>query len=124
LGCRVSIDADGDDLWDGADNVEEEQSEDGEARPGGVVNERGMTAREAWEAAIGQLRMELPRAVCDTWVRDLELQRFDAPDTLVLGVANAYGRDWLEQELSTAVRRVLSAIVGRPISVEFALVGA
>ena len=29
-----------------------------------------MDAEQAWQAVIGQLQMEMPRASFDTWVRD------------------------------------------------------
>ena len=83
------------------------------------INERGVTARRAWEAALGQLQADLPRAVYDTWVRDIELERFDEPDTLIVGVANSYARDWLEDRLSSTARRVLTGIVGRPVDLVF-----
>jgi hypothetical protein len=121
LGCAISVGVDIGDTWDDTDDPEQGEEAEADARLDAPVNERGMTARQAWEAVMGQLQAELPRAVYDTWVRHIELERFDAPDTLVLGVANAYARDWLEDRLSATARRVLIGLVGRPLDVEFAV---
>jgi chromosomal replication initiator protein len=43
-----------------------------------------MDAERTWEAALGQLQMELPRATFDTWVRDAELLAYE-DGTFVLG---------------------------------------
>jgi len=39
--------------------------------------------------------------------------------TFVIGVQNAYARDWLEDRLTSTVRRVLTSIVGRSVEVRF-----
>ena len=121
LGCAISVGVDIGDTWDDTDDPEQGEEAEADARLDAPVNERGMTARQAWEAVMGQLQAELPRAVYDTWVRHIELERFDAPDTIVLGVANDYARDWLEDRLSSTARRVLIGVVGRPLDVEFAV---
>jgi len=71
-----------------------------------------------WRSAIGQLQMELPRATFDTWVRDIELVGVDG-DTLVLGVANEYARDWLDDRIKSTAERVLRGITGRSAKVRF-----
>ena len=36
-----------------------------------------MKAKQAWQAALGQLQMEMPKAAFDTWVRDAELISYE-----------------------------------------------
>jgi len=36
-----------------------------------------MKAEQAWQAALGQLQMEMPKATFDTWVRDTELVAYE-----------------------------------------------
>jgi hypothetical protein len=40
-------------------------------------------------------------------------------DTLILGVANSYARDLLQDRLSSTARRVLAGIAGRPVDIVF-----
>src|SRR3970282_1032281 len=54
-----------------------------------------MNAEQAWQSVLGQLQMEMPRASFDTWVRDTRAIAYDN-GSLVIGVRNAYARDWLE----------------------------
>jgi len=79
-----------------------------------------MDAERTWEAALGQLQLELPRATFDTWVRDAELLTYE-DGTFVLGVRNAYARDWLEQRLRGTFGEVLSGLAGRTVEVRFVL---
>jgi chromosomal replication initiator protein len=52
-----------------------------------------MNSQQAWQAAIGQLQMEMSKAAFDTWVRDAELVNHEQ-DLFTIGVQNAYARDW------------------------------
>jgi chromosomal replication initiator protein len=79
-----------------------------------------MNAGQAWQAALGQLQMEMPRATFDTWVRDAELLTYE-DGVFVVGVQNAYARDWLEDRLLSIVKRVLTGIMGRTVDVRFAV---
>jgi hypothetical protein len=78
-------------------------------------------AQEAWQSALGQLQMEMPKASFDTWVRDTRVIGFD-DGQLSIGVRNAYARDWLESRLSSTVTRLLMGIMNQNVSVLFAVV--
>ncbi|MBN1264885.1 MAG: chromosomal replication initiator protein DnaA [Anaerolineales bacterium] len=77
-----------------------------------------MKAEQYWEAALGQLQLEMPRASFDTWVRDSELLAYE-DGTFIIGVQNAYARDWLKERLYATVQRLLSNIVERSVEVRF-----
>jgi chromosomal replication initiator protein len=77
-----------------------------------------MNAERHWQAALGQLQMELPRAAFDTWVRDAEYLTYE-DSTFIIGVRNAYARDWLEDRLLATVKRVLTGILGKTVDVRF-----
>ena len=36
-----------------------------------------MEAEQAWQSALGQLQMEMPKASFDTWLRDTSLVAYD-----------------------------------------------
>lgn len=77
-----------------------------------------MDAERHWQAALGQLQMEMPRASFDTWVRDAEYLAYE-DGTFIIGVRNAYARDWLEDRLLATTKRVLTGILGRTVEVRF-----
>jgi len=77
-----------------------------------------MNAERLWQAALGQMQMEMPRAMFDTWVRDAELLTYE-DGTFIIGVQNAYARDWLNDRLLSTIKRVLTGIVGRTVKVRF-----
>lgn len=77
-----------------------------------------MKAAQAWQAALGQLQMEMPKAAFDTWVRDAEMLSYE-DGSFVIGVQNAYARDWLDSRLSSTVTRLLTGIMNRTVEVRF-----
>jgi len=77
-----------------------------------------MQPEQIWQTALGQLQMEIPKSTFETWVRGTTLLTHE-DGSYVVGVNNAYAKDWLENRLSGAVRRTLSGIVGRTVEVRF-----
>jgi chromosomal replication initiator protein len=77
-----------------------------------------MNAEQAWQSVLGQLQMEMPRASFDTWVRDTKPISYQN-GKMVIGVRNAYARDWLENRLSSTVSRLLVGIVNASVNVDF-----
>ncbi len=79
-----------------------------------------MKAEQAWKAAMGQLQMEMQKPAFDTWVRDAEMLTYE-DGLFVIGVQNAYARDWLESRLSSTITRLLTGIMNRSIEVRFVI---
>ena len=77
-----------------------------------------MNAQQAWQAARGQLQLEMPKAAFDTWVRNAEYISFE-DGSFMVGVPNAYARDWLQSRLSSTVTRLLTGIMNRTVEVRF-----
>jgi chromosomal replication initiator protein len=77
-----------------------------------------MRPEQAWQAVIGQLQMEMPKAAFNTWVRDADLVAYE-DGSFIIGVQNAYARDWLESRLSSTVKRLLTGIMNRSVEVRF-----
>jgi chromosomal replication initiator protein len=77
-----------------------------------------MKAEQAWQAALGQLQMEMPKAAYDTWVKNAELVAYE-DGAFIIGVGNSYARDWLESRLSSTVIRMLTGIMNRTVAVRF-----
>jgi chromosomal replication initiator protein len=77
-----------------------------------------MKAEQAWQAAQGQLQMEMPKSAFDTWVKAAEVVAYE-DGAFIIGVHNSYARDWLESRLSSTVKRMLTGIMNRTVSVRF-----
>jgi chromosomal replication initiator protein len=77
-----------------------------------------MKAQQAWQAALGQLQMEMPKAAFDTWVRNAEFISYE-DGSFIIGVQNAYARDWLQNRLLSTVTRLLTGIMNRTVEVRF-----
>ncbi len=71
-----------------------------------------------WQAALGELQLQITKATFDTWLKDTRpLSCRD--DVFIIGTPNEFVRDWLEDRLRTTVERILVGIVGRPVEVQF-----
>ncbi len=79
-----------------------------------------MNAQQAWQAARGQLQMEMPKAAFDTWVRGAEFVSFE-DGSFIIGVPNAYARDWLQNRLASTVTRLLTGMMNRTVEVRFVI---
>ena len=79
-----------------------------------------MQAELAWQAALGQLQLEMSQGAFDTWVRGAEYISYE-DGVFIIGVQNAYVRDWLESRLSSTVNRILAGIMNRSVEVRFVL---
>lgn len=77
-----------------------------------------MEAKRAWQAVLGQLQMEMAKATYDTWVRDATFVAYE-DGSLIIGVQNAYARDWLESRLTSTISRMLVGLMDRSVEVRF-----
>lgn len=77
-----------------------------------------MRPEQAWQAVIGQLQMEMPKAAFNTWVREADLVAYE-DGSFIIGVHNAYARDWLESRLTSTVKRLLTGMMNRSVEVRF-----
>jgi chromosomal replication initiator protein len=78
-----------------------------------------MKAEHAWQATLGQLQLEMSKASFDTWVSSAQFLSYDEETGLfIIGVKNAYARDWLDDRLSAKLSRLLTGMIGKPVTTE------
>ncbi len=77
-----------------------------------------MKGEQAWQAALGQLQLEMPKAAFDTWVANTEFISYE-DGFFIIGAPNAYARDWLENRLVSTVTRLLTGLMSRSVEVNF-----
>ncbi len=77
-----------------------------------------MKADEIWQAALGELQLEMTRATFETWVKPTSLMSYE-DGRFAIAVPNAYAQEWLQNRLQSTVKRVLTGITGRSVEVKF-----
>ena len=115
-------------LWQGerrqdGENRQQSISQEGESGvdPGRQkVGRGGLTVSKAWKVARGELNVHLARADYDTWVRDVNVLGY-RDGVFLLGAANDFAREWLEEHVKGLAEEVLSRVVGGKARVEFKL---
>ena len=77
-----------------------------------------MIPENAWKATLGELELQMTKATFNTWLKDTCLLRYK-DNVYVIGVRNAYAKDWLENRLRDTILRTLSAIADEPVEIQF-----
>ncbi len=74
--------------------------------------------QDIWEAALGELQIQVTRQNFDTWLKDtVGLSCQD--DLFTIGVPNTFVAEWLENRLRSLVKKTLVNIIGRQVDVQF-----
>jgi predicted RNA-binding Zn-ribbon protein involved in translation (DUF1610 family) len=82
------------------------------------------SAREIWNTAQGELKLQMTRATFDSWIRPAralgwENGHDDSMPTLVVGVHSPYAKEWVEARLDVMIQRTVTGIVGRAVGVRY-----
>ncbi len=78
-----------------------------------------LDAQRLWQAALGELELQMTRTMFDTWLRDTHCIALEDEHCLVIGVKNGYAVEWLENRLYTVIQRVLRHIGGQALEARF-----
>jgi hypothetical protein len=80
------------------------------------------TAAQAWQEALGELRLQMPDSLFRRWVSQSELVRFDPEEcAFTAAVDDDKTCLWLEDRLTRLLERLLVGICNRPARVRFVL---
>ena len=77
-----------------------------------------MKPENVWQAALGDLQLQLTKATFDTWVKQTQVVAYE-DGTFIIGVQNGYAKDWLENRLRGPIQRTLTSILNRSVEVRF-----
>lgn len=90
-----------------------------------LAEELGATAVSApfdphavWQMLLDELALGMPSATYNTWVRDTWVIAYEDGE-FIIGIPNAYARDWLENRLRYKIKRALASIMQRTVQVNF-----
>lgn len=76
-----------------------------------------MNTKQIWQAALGDLQLQLPRSEFDTWIAETTLVDL-ANDQAIIGTSNIFAREKLEGRYERRIRDALQTIVGYPVQVQ------
>ena len=76
------------------------------------------TARDFWEAALGELQLQVSRPNFDTWLKDTVGVSYQN-DCFIIGAPNRFVAEWLEQRLYSLIKKILSCLTGKSIDIQF-----
>ncbi len=77
-----------------------------------------MNAEQAWQAALGDLQLQLTKATFDTWLKNTYVVSYE-DNTFLIGVHSGYAKDWLENRLLTTIKRTLTGVINHSVGVKF-----
>ena len=81
------------------------------------------SARRLWEAVLGRLQLQTPKATFDTWLAGTSGEHL-ADDTLTVSAPTAFAVAWLEGRMQGLTDTTASSIAARAINVRFVLQGS
>jgi chromosomal replication initiator protein len=79
-----------------------------------------MQPNQAWQAALGELQLQMTRATFETWVKQTTVLSSE-DGVFVIAVRSNFAKEWLENRLLGLIKRTLSHIVGRSVEIRFAV---
>ncbi len=77
-----------------------------------------MNGKQIWQAALGELQIQLSRPDYATWLRDTCLISHE-DGVFVIGVSTPFAKEWLENRLSAPIRQTLTRILGYTVEARF-----
>lgn len=75
-------------------------------------------AQRIWEAALGEIQLQVTRTNYDTWLKDTVGLAY-AEHRFVIGAPNAFATEWLQKRLRSLIRKILAAITKEELEVQF-----
>ena len=85
------------------------------------MSSRTQQPTQIWDAALGELQLQVARPAFETWLRDTDgVAHTDGE--FVVGTANAFVSEMLEHRMYPLIERAIEHVIGEPTSVRFQVV--
>ncbi len=76
------------------------------------------SAKDIWEAALGEIEMEVSRPNFETWLKDTRGISYEN-ESFTIAAPNTFIAEWLENRLRSLIKKTLATIIGRKVNVQF-----
>ncbi len=83
-----------------------------------MIQGKSRQASEIWEAALGELELQISKANYRTWLKETVGLSYD-DEQFTVGVPNVFTLEWLEKRLFALIKKTLDGIIGYPLEVRF-----
>ncbi len=83
-----------------------------------MAHEAGGQAKDVWRAILGDLQLQIPRPVYDTWLRDTNGISL-TESLLAVAVPTPFAIEWLERRMYQKIQRTVHRVAGRPLDIQF-----
>jgi chromosomal replication initiator protein len=77
-----------------------------------------LNSNKVWQAVLGELQLGISKANFDTWFKNTSIVSTE-DDVFVVGVPNAFAREWLETRYRQQVKQALQRSIGHTVDVRF-----
>lgn len=84
--------------------------------------EAPLNTKQIWQAALGDLQLQLPRNEFDTWIKETTLVDLEN-NQAIIGTPNIFAREKLEGRYVDPIRHTLNTILGYPVQVQVVIGG-
>ena len=85
------------------------------------MSSRTQQPGQIWDAALGELQLQVARPAFETWLRDTDgVAHRDGE--FVVGTANAFVSEMLEHRMYPLIERAIEHVIGEPTAVRFQVV--
>ncbi|MBA3532135.1 MAG: chromosomal replication initiator protein DnaA [Ardenticatenales bacterium] len=74
--------------------------------------------KRTWDAALGDIQLQMTRATFDTWMKGTELVNYQ-DGTYIISTPSPYAVEWLENRLRRMIKQTLERHVGQAVSLKF-----
>ena len=78
------------------------------------------SAQSIWEAALGELQLQVNKPNYDTWLKDTTGISYKE-GVFVIGAPNVFIAEWLRSRLHSLIKRTLTSITSQSVDVQFAI---
>jgi len=77
-----------------------------------------LNLKALWSAALGEIQVGLSKGNYETWFKDTAIVS-EEDDVFMIGVPNAFAREWLDNKYRTQIRETLTRLLSRTVDVRF-----
>ena len=85
------------------------------------LSSRSQQPGQIWDAALGELQLQVARPAFETWLRDTDGVAHNDGE-FVVGTANAFIAEMLEHRMYPLIERAIEHVIGEPTAVRFQVV--
>ena len=77
-----------------------------------------LSAREIWRAVLGELQLQLPRPIFETWLKQTEGISYN-DRYFVVAVRTPFAVAWLERRMYQAIQKTVGKVTHCPLDIQF-----